>query len=265
MQEEVGGLIRPSFQFYPGDWLKDPNLRMCSLAARGLWTDMLCFMHQGTPYGYLKVGNKVILPDNLARMVGTTIDETNSLLRELEDAEVFSRDEEGCIFSRRLIRDEEIRQARAAGGVKGGNPALMKGAEVQGRLTLEDNQNPTPSSSSSSSSSSSTASSREKKTVRVSEDAKRLATILYDWLKEKDAVPAVKGWFMRQAGIAENQLLKAHNADEWEACLEWAKDEPYWSLHLSSLAQLGDKVWPQYARRVPQASGSGASVYNEFD
>ena len=44
---------RPSFQFYPGDWLRDPALRACSLAARGLWADVLCYMHQGAPYGHL--------------------------------------------------------------------------------------------------------------------------------------------------------------------------------------------------------------------
>ena len=44
---------RPSFQFYPGDWLHDTGLRACSLAARGLWIDIVCFMHQAEPYGHL--------------------------------------------------------------------------------------------------------------------------------------------------------------------------------------------------------------------
>ena len=30
---------RPSFQFYPDDWLADAGLRMGSFAARGLWID----------------------------------------------------------------------------------------------------------------------------------------------------------------------------------------------------------------------------------
>jgi len=46
-------LKRPSFQFYPGDWLQRAALRACSLSARGLWIDMLSFMHQGSPYGHL--------------------------------------------------------------------------------------------------------------------------------------------------------------------------------------------------------------------
>lgn len=154
---------RPAFQFYPGDWLHDPALRMCSLAARGLWIDMMSFMHQSERYGCLKVGPKVILPANLARMVGSTLDEVTTLLVELEEAQVFSRDEEGCIYSRRMARDEEIRQARAAGGSKGGNPALKRpkdnhkvNPEVTDKVNLPPNLTPTPSSSSSVSSSSST-------------------------------------------------------------------------------------------------------------
>mgnify|MGYP001559717551 CR=1 FL=1 len=143
---------RPSFQFYPGDWLRDTALRTCSVGARGLCIDMICLMHEGSVYGYLKVGNKVILPANLARMVGATLHEVEGWLHELEDAAVYSKDEHGCIFSRRMIRDEEIRESRAAGGIKGGNPALLDG---KGRLTSKDNQKPTPSSASSSASSSS--------------------------------------------------------------------------------------------------------------
>ena len=74
---------RPSFQFYPSDWLRDTALRSCSTGARGLWMDMICFMHEGKPYGHLKVGDKVILPDNLARMVGETIEVGGNLVHRI--------------------------------------------------------------------------------------------------------------------------------------------------------------------------------------
>ena len=140
---------RPSFQFYPGDWLNDARLRMVSVGARGLWIEMICLMHQGSEYGYLKVGGKVILNSNLARMCGATLQEVEGWIGELEQVEVFSRDAEGCIYSRRMIRDEQVRQARASGGKLGGNPAL-KG---KNKVNLNRNLSPTPSSSSSSSSS----------------------------------------------------------------------------------------------------------------
>jgi len=143
---------RPSFQFYPSDWLRDTALRSCSAGARGLWIDMICFMHEGSPYGYLKVGEKVILADNLHRMVGETLEVVEGWLHELELAGVFDVDN-GIICSRRMIRDEELRQKRAEGGKLGGNPNLKDRGKVNLKVEQEVKQIPTPSSSSTSSSS----------------------------------------------------------------------------------------------------------------
>ena len=138
---------RPSFQFYPSDWLRDTALRSCSTGARGLWMDMICFMHEGNPYGYLKVGDKVIHAANLARMVGEPLEVVEGWLDELRVAAVFDVDD-GVICSRRMIRDEELRQKRSEGGKLGGNPLL----KVKHKDNHQVIQNPTPSSSSSSSS-----------------------------------------------------------------------------------------------------------------
>jgi CubicO group peptidase (beta-lactamase class C family) len=120
---------------------------------------MICYMHEGNPYGHLKVGDKVILPPNLARMVGETLEVVEGWLEELRHAGVYDIAEDGSIYSRRMIRDENLRQIRANGGKLGGNPKLKS----RDKVNLEDNQKvvqevkqkPTPSSSSSSSSSSS--------------------------------------------------------------------------------------------------------------
>jgi hypothetical protein len=177
---------RPSFQFYPGDWLNDTALRLCSVAARGLWIDMLCLMHQGNPYGFLKVGAKVILPANLAHLVGATTADVEGWLQELEDVGTFSR-QRGVIFSRRMVRDEDLRQRRAAGGKLGGNPLLLASEEdnpkVGGKVNLpgggKDNRETTPSSSSSSSSSSS-----KEKTPPTPRGGSRRSIVIDDALKE---------------------------------------------------------------------------------
>lgn len=110
---------RPSFQFYPGDWLRSTDLRSCSVGARGLWIEMICLMHEGNPYGHLKVGDKVILPPILAQMVGASLPDVEKWLAELENAGVFSKKESNnCIFCRRMIRDEKLREIRAKGGIK---------------------------------------------------------------------------------------------------------------------------------------------------
>ena len=114
--------------------------------------DMICHMHEGNPYGYLKVGDKVILPSNLARMVGESLEVVEEWLKELKEANVYDIAMDGSMCSRRMIRDENLRQIRASGGKLGGNPNL----KLVGKVNLEDNQEvkqkSTPSSSSSSSS-----------------------------------------------------------------------------------------------------------------
>lgn len=110
---------RPAFQFYPGDWRTDNGLRLCSLVARGLWIEMMAIMHEGDPYGHLTVQGRPISVDMLARLVGESSTVVKRAMKDLEENDVFSRTNEGVIFSRRMVRDEEVRNARAAGGSLG--------------------------------------------------------------------------------------------------------------------------------------------------
>ncbi|CCD29917.1 hypothetical protein CAGGBEG34_330012 [Candidatus Glomeribacter gigasporarum BEG34] len=167
---------RPSFQFYPADWRKDSALQSCSIAARGLWIEMMCIMHECEPYGYLSINGHAMNAAQLARLVGESEKAIKGLLGELENAGVFSRTETGCIYSRRMVNDERIRTVRAESGKLGGNPDLLKqkpGKEDnllkqkdkqkstkateddQAKANQSFKQKPTPSSSSSSSSSTS--------------------------------------------------------------------------------------------------------------
>lgn len=125
-RKRPGQTKRPSFQFYPSDWLRDIALRCVSIEARGMWIDMLCYMHDGTPYGYLKVNHKVIDKVNLAHILSLDTKVAERLLNELLEAGVCSQDSAGCLYSKRMVKDEEVRNKRAAGGPLGGNPALKK-------------------------------------------------------------------------------------------------------------------------------------------
>jgi hypothetical protein len=177
-------LKRPAFQFYPGDWQRDAALRSCSVAARGLWMEMLCVMHQGEPYGHLVINGKAVTPEQLARMVGATVKEITKWWVELEDAGVFSSTE-GKPFSRRMVRDERIRNIRADSGRLGGNPNLVNQKDNQPdnhRIKQSDNQSPTPSSSSSSSSS--------KRKNKGNGSAAHAAFLLPDWIPK----PAWDAW-----------------------------------------------------------------------
>jgi hypothetical protein len=146
---------RPAFQFYPGDEERETSLRLVSLAAYGLWKRMLNLMHDGLPYGHLTTAaGAEITPAQLARLVGETAIITKRLLAELEEAGVFSRDGNGIIHSRRMVRDEHIRSVRAAAGATGG--ARSVASRVASGLLKQNakqavEQKGTPSSSSSSS------------------------------------------------------------------------------------------------------------------
>lgn len=143
---------RPAFQFYPADWRKDPALSACSLAARGLWIELICIAHESERYGHLAINDKPMTVQQIARMVGESPATISKLIAELESAAVFSRSEDGSIFSRRMVSDEHIRNVRAEAGRLGGNPNLLK-QKVKQKVKQTDEQNLTPSSSSSSSSS----------------------------------------------------------------------------------------------------------------
>jgi hypothetical protein len=125
---------RPSIQFYPGDWQRDSALRSCSLAARGLWIEMLCLMHDSKPYGHLKIGERNITTELLAMMVGADPNSVTASLAELEQSGVFSKTRDGVIYSRRLVKDDKLRTVRRGTGSLGGNPKLTGGYKQAGHV-----------------------------------------------------------------------------------------------------------------------------------
>lgn len=115
----------PWMKFYPRDWRGDQALRAVSIAARGLWMEMLCVMHEASPYGHLVLGGHAVSNAVLARMAGAGVDEVSALLIELESAGVLSRTRKGVIYSRRMVKDG----SRAEKGRKAVSKRWHQGAE----------------------------------------------------------------------------------------------------------------------------------------
>lgn len=113
-------------KFFWSDWESDPNLRLCSLAAQGLWMRMLCIAAAHEPIGYVAIAGKGLEETALARLAGCAETELGALLAELEGNRVFSRDRHGRIYSRRMIADARKARAARKNGLKGGNPSLSK-------------------------------------------------------------------------------------------------------------------------------------------
>lgn len=117
----------PWMKWYPSDWRADTALRMCSLGARGLWIEMLGMMHEAEIYGHLYVAGKPPTDAQLATLVGALPKDVARFIGELGDAGVFSRTDDGVIFSRRMIRDKVKAESDRRNGSKGGNPTVKGG------------------------------------------------------------------------------------------------------------------------------------------
>lgn len=150
----------PAFQFYPGDWRKDPNLSRCTHAEKGVWMDMLCIAFECDERGVLISQGTPWTDEEIAGAIGGDQSATLSHIAALLRKGVAKRRNDGAIFSARLVRDESKRAKCSEAGKLGGNPNLtqpkptLKGG-CKGDHKGHVKRMPTPSSSSSVSSSSS--------------------------------------------------------------------------------------------------------------
>ena len=119
-----GDKKQPWFKFYPSDWSGDRKLHMCSVAARGLWIELMCVMHEAEPYGFLITDGKPVTNRQIAALVGLPLTDAGKLLAELESAGVYSRDENGVIYSRRMVKDKAKSKQASDWGKGGGNPQI---------------------------------------------------------------------------------------------------------------------------------------------
>ncbi len=137
----------PAFQFYPADWRKDPGVQALNRHDRSVWFDMLCIMHESEERGVLMLAGRPMPEAAMASILN--LDKqilSNTLTTLLTYGVARRRQEDGAIFSKRMVQDEKLIQIRRDAGKRGGNPVLLKQ-----NPTTPVKQNPTPSSSSSSS------------------------------------------------------------------------------------------------------------------
>ncbi|MFY9288976.1 MAG: hypothetical protein WAO98_10805 [Alphaproteobacteria bacterium] len=136
----------PVSSVYWNDWLNEPTLKDCSLAAVGLWTYCLALAATCTPFGHLSVDGRPLTADDLQRHLPGNRDakEIAALLDELIRSGAASRNRQGVIFSRRMARDARQKTIAQKNGRKGGNPKLTKSNDYDTRDNLSDNQEDNP-------------------------------------------------------------------------------------------------------------------------
>jgi hypothetical protein len=111
----------PWFPFFVQDYMADEAVKSVSLAAQGLWVRMLCLMHRSPRRGILlKPSGEQ--PDSkwLASQIGASEPEVAELLKELESEKVFSRNENGSIYNRRMRKEALVSERKAKAGRLGG-------------------------------------------------------------------------------------------------------------------------------------------------
>lgn len=117
---------QPYMKFYIRDWVSDSQLRMVSMAARGLWLELLCIMHNAKRRGFLESpnGNRID-SDCLVRLSGTDNRQFDGLMSELLEHGIPSVEQStGIWYCRRMVRETSKREKCLVAGRRGGSPVL---------------------------------------------------------------------------------------------------------------------------------------------
>lgn len=128
---------KPWLKFFTADWRSEITLRCVSRSARSLWIDLLCLIHEGGD-GRLHFNGQNPTDRELAAVLGDNPRTIRKLLSELETAEVFSRNQEDFIVSRRVIRDLQKAERDTENGRTGGNPSLKNNGIAEGGVNPQD-------------------------------------------------------------------------------------------------------------------------------
>ena len=95
------------FIFYPHDWLTDDKLSLCSMATKGAWIDLICWMHQSKRRGFLVVNGISLNKDDIRSMLKLSKEEFDAVWNELNKYGVISQHKDGTFYSKRVVQDAE--------------------------------------------------------------------------------------------------------------------------------------------------------------
>lgn len=111
-------------KFYPSDWRSDPALRACTPTARSIWIDLIGLMHEAEPYGYLLLNGVAPSVKTLSGLLNVHHKTLIAGMINLSENGVYSTDENGVIYSRRMVRDHAKALLDQENGRRGGNPRV---------------------------------------------------------------------------------------------------------------------------------------------
>jgi len=132
----------PAMPMYWGDWFKATDLQALDRNTRCTWFEMLGRMWENNERGFLSLAGKPMSDNQLANLLGygTDIPAVQQVVNLLLTTGICSRRNDGVLYCRRMVREEEIRSRNATNGAKGGNPALISGKFVSGSVIPKTNR-----------------------------------------------------------------------------------------------------------------------------
>jgi len=122
----------PYMPFYIGDWKKDAGVQLLSLHDRMVWFEMLILMHDMVERGVLRINGVALSNDQIAKLLNLDKQIFEHALKQIENLNVCSRDTDGAIYSRAMVKRYEVSVKRSISGSQGGNPILLNQKSEQG-------------------------------------------------------------------------------------------------------------------------------------
>lgn len=116
---------RPAFLFYPGDWLRDPGVRLLSPREKGVYIEMLIFLFDSGGYIDLSVNDLMHALNFRTEEYEETssVDVFSAVLDKLLKCGVVRRTEDGRLYNKRILSDleerDEVSQKRSEAGKLG--------------------------------------------------------------------------------------------------------------------------------------------------
>lgn len=108
-------------------WLSDPVLKALPLDVKGLWIDMLCYIWESADRGVMvKPTGEIYTHEEILRLLGKESSVGENWLDMLIENGLCGVRDDGAVFSRRMVRDEAIREKRREAGKKGGDVTKAK-------------------------------------------------------------------------------------------------------------------------------------------
>jgi hypothetical protein len=248
---------RPADLWFWDDWFSSADVKLCSLAAQGLWINILGLMSRSEFKGALLINGKQIGSKELAILTGKTEREITPLIDELWAYGVYDKLPDGTIINRRMYRRSDISQKRADAGRIGGQSSKQNSSK-----DIENVESKTQASVEDEDEYSSLSSLKEEivKRNKISSDDLRLVELLISMILKNDLKShVIRNLTDERKGvwITASRLLReadGHTPAEIETVIRFAQSDSFWKTNILSMPKLREK-WDQLWLKAKRSSG----------